>query len=70
VGAHAGEPILFIIPDFHFLTNAEIIISPFKGLLHPQMVKELQICFALTRALSMDAGKNSIEWAIIICAQS
>jgi len=44
-GVHAGEPIAFILSDFHFLTDNDMIILPLDGLLKPNAVKELQICF-------------------------
>jgi len=49
-GAHAGEPIAFILSDFRFLTDNEIIISPLDGLLKPNAVKELQICFRFDKS--------------------
>jgi len=49
-GVHAGEPIAFIISDFRFLTDSEIIVSPLEGLLNPTSVKELQICFRFDKS--------------------
>jgi len=48
--AHAGEPIAFIISDFRFLTDTEIIVSPLEGLLNPTSIKELQICFCFDKS--------------------
>jgi len=49
-GMHAGVPIAFMLSDFRFLTNTEIIVSPLDGLLNPAMVKELQICFRFDKS--------------------
>jgi len=49
-GTHMGEPIVFIISNFHFLTNTELIMSPLDGLLNPAAVKELQICFQFDKS--------------------
>jgi len=49
-GAHAGEPIAFILSDFRFLTDTELIVTPLDGLLNPALVKELQICFRFDKS--------------------
>jgi len=50
MGAHASKPIAFILSDFHFLTDNDIIILPLDSLLKPSAIKELQICFCFDKS--------------------
>jgi len=50
VGAHTGEPIAFILSDFCFLMDNDVIISPLDSLLKPSSMRELQICFCFDKS--------------------
>jgi len=49
-GAHANKPITFILSDFCFLMDNNIIILPLDGLLKANAIKELQICFCFDKS--------------------
>jgi len=49
-GAHAGEPIAFLLDDFFFLTVQDTLVSPLIGIQQPDQVIELQIRFRFDKS--------------------